>query len=77
MPKLVKRLASQVGDEGMAIALLKKRGHLDSKGKLTAEGKKRQAMGRSGRAKSRAAKASGGKASDYKYSRKTNTARRK
>lgn len=61
----------------MAIALLKKRGQLDSSGKLTAKGKKRQALGNDGRAKDRAAKRGGGKASDYKYNPKTNRATRK
>lgn len=57
----------------MAAALLQKRGQL-SGGKLTAKGKKRQAMGASGRAKDRAAKASGRKTSEYNYSSKTNRA---
>lgn len=56
----------------MAAALLKKRGQMDDKGKLTSEGKKRQAMGNAGRAKDRAVKRSGGKPSDYKYNPKTN-----
>lgn len=58
----------------MAMALLKKRHQVDSKGKLTAEGKKRQALGNDGRAKDRAAKSSGKKASAYKYNSKTNRA---
>lgn len=58
----------------MAAALLKKRGQMDNKGNLTAEGKKRQAMGNDGRAKDRAAKRSGKKASAYKYNSKTNRA---
>jgi hypothetical protein len=41
---LVKRLASQVGDEGMAIALLKKRGDMAKNNKLTPKGRKRDAM---------------------------------
>ena len=77
MPKLVDRLAKQTGSKGMAIALLKKRGHMTAGGKLTKEGKKRQSMGASGRAKSRAAKKSGGKPSQYKYNRRTNTATKK
>jgi len=76
---LKRQLASRgvKGAEGMAIALLKKRGQLDSSGKLTAKGKKRQALGNDGRAKDRAAKRGGGKASDYKYNPKTNRATRK
>lgn len=47
---------------------------MDSKGKLTSDGKKRQAMGASGRAKDRAAKKSGHSTNDYKYNKKTNRA---
>lgn len=71
---LVSRLASQVKSRPLAINLLKKRGQLDSNGKLTSTGKKRQSLGASGRAKSRAAKYAGRKASDYKYNAKTNMA---
>lgn len=41
---------------------------------LTEYGKKRQAMGAAGRAKDRAAKASGRKPSEYKYNARTNKA---
>jgi hypothetical protein len=58
----------------MARGLLKKRGQMDTKGNLTAEGKKREKMGAAGRAKDRAAKYSGRKSSDYKYNAKTNRA---
>ena len=44
---------------------------------LTAKGKKRSKMGAAGRAKDRAAKASGHKASEYKYNPRTNRARLK
>ena len=71
---LVDRLTQQVGSRSMAIALLKKRGHLDSKGNLTYEGKKRQALGAAGRAKDREAKYSGRKPSNFKYNAKTNRA---
>ncbi len=82
MPKLVERLKRQLasrgvnGAEGMAIALLKKNGNLNSDGTLTEKGKKRQAMGNDGRAKDRAVKYSQGKhsSSDYKYNPKTNKA---
>jgi hypothetical protein len=79
LPNLLNRLTRQLaskgvkGAKGMAAALLQKRGQL-SKGKLTAEGKKRQAMGADGRAKDRAAKKAGRKTSEYKYSSKTNRA---
>ena len=60
----------------MAIAILKKRGDMGKSGKLTAKGKKNQALGASGRAKARAAKYSKGKhkPSDYKYNARTNSA---
>lgn len=72
--RLVDRLTEQVGDRDMAIAILKKRGHLDANGNLTVEGKKRQALGAAGRAKDRAAKRSGRKSANYKYNAKTNRA---
>lgn len=74
---LLKRLTAQVGSKSMAIALLKKRGHMTKDGKLTAAGRKRNSMTASGRAKDRAAKDSGGKPSDYKYNKKKNTAKKK
>ena len=81
--KLETRLTRQLASKGvngansMAKTLLKKRGQMDASGKLTAEGKKRQALGNAGRAKDRAAKASGHKPSDYKYNPKTNSAKLK
>ncbi len=42
--QLVKRLIAQVGDKGFAYALLKKRGHMNADGTLTAEGDKRNQM---------------------------------
>jgi len=83
MAKLVTRLTRQLASsgrdnaKGMAIALLKKRGHLDDKGQLTEEGKKRQALGNAGRAKDRAVKYGGGKPSDYTYNPKTNRTKKK
>lgn len=80
MPALLTRLTRQLaskgvkGAKGMAIALLKKNGQMSSDGSLTAKGKKRQSLGNAGRAKDRAAKASGRKPSDYKYNPKTNKA---
>jgi hypothetical protein len=81
--KLETRLTRQLAAKGvkgaanMATGLLKKRGQMDASGNLTAEGKKRQAMGNAGRAKDRASKASGHPASDYKYDPKTNKAKLK
>ena len=72
--KLVPRLAEQVGDKGMAIALLKKRGDLSASGKLTAKGAKRDNMTAGDRAKDRASKASGKSKTAYKYNSKTNQA---
>ena len=77
--RLTRQLAARGVDnaKGMAMALLHKRGDVDAKGNLTAHGKERQALGAAGRAKDRAAKASGGSASDYTYDPKTNSARKK
>lgn len=83
MPAIYERLKRQLaskgvkGAAGMAMALLKKRGQVNGKGQLTAEGKKRQALGNAGRAKDRAVKAGGGKPSDYKYNPKTNRTKKK
>lgn len=71
---LVDRLAAQVGDKGMAIGILKKRGHMGDDGKLTAAGKKRDAMTAEERAKDRASKRTGKPASAFKYNPKTNAA---
>lgn len=74
---LVKRLTAQTGSEGMAVALLKKRGHLDADGDLTAKGRARDSMTAAERAKDRAAKKSGKKPSDYQYNPRTNRAKLK
>ena len=42
--ELVPRLIAQVGDEAFALNLLKKRGHMNPDGTLTAEGEKRNQM---------------------------------
>jgi len=72
--KLVKRLTAQVGSEGLAMSLLKKRGDMTSGGKLTAQGKKRDTMTAGERAKDRAAKAENRNPADFKYDPKTNRA---
>lgn len=74
--RLTRQLASKgvKGAKTMAPALLKKQGNMDSSGKLTKQGKTRQAMGKAGRAKDRAAKYSGNKKASYKYNAKTNRA---
>lgn len=86
MPKLLERLVSQLQAKGMpkarayatATSTLQKSGSLKpGSQELTAKGKKRQEMGAAGRAKDRAAKASGGKPSEYTYNQLTNRARKK
>ena len=73
--QLLERLAAQVGDRKLAIAILQKRGHLKADGKTyTEEGRKRNAMTASERAKDRAVKKSGGQMSDYVYDPSTNRA---
>lgn len=72
--KLVKRLAAQTGNEGMARALLKKRGHMKADGSLTPEGERRNKMTAAERAKDRAAKVSGKPTQVYKYNPRSNTA---
>lgn len=82
MPKILERLVGQLQAKGkdkssayaIATSTLQKSGSLDKHAELTKKGAKRQAMGAAGRAKDRAAKASGGKSSDYTYSSKTNRA---
>lgn len=80
MPAIVERLTRQLRSKGnknakgMAIALLKKAGVLNSKGKLTAKGKKRNSMSPGQRAKARAAKYSGNSTKKYKYNKRTNRA---
>lgn len=73
--QLVDRLSAQVGDRGMAVGILQKRGHLEKDGKtLTAAGKKRDAMTAEERAVDRSSKASGRAKSAYTYNPRTNRA---
>lgn len=84
MPKILDRLVSQLKAKGMpegkafAVAnkTLQKSGNFKPDTQtLTAKGEKRQAMGAAGRAKDRAAKASGNhKAGEYAYNPRTNRA---
>ena len=86
MLAIFERLVLQLKAKGMpenkayavATSTLQKSGSL-KKGTsdMTAKGKKRSAMGAAGRAKDRAAKVSGHKASDFKYNQLNNTARLK
>lgn len=81
MPKLLERLVSQLKAKGMgdakayavATSTMEKSGNMKD-GKLTAKGQARQAMGAAGRAKDRAAKASGKSSNAFNYSSKTNRA---
>ena len=83
MPKILDRLVSQLKKNGMeeskayavAMSQLQKSGDL-KKGttEAAAKGSRRGDMSPAERAKDRAAKASGGKRSDYKYNKKNNTA---
>lgn len=72
--KLVKRLTAQVGDEGLAIALLKKRGDMSKSGALTKKGKARDSMTAEERALDRASKKTKHKPQEFKYNRSTNRA---
>lgn len=83
VPKILDRLVRQLKANGksdkaaraIAVSSLQKSGNL-KKGTTTAtaKGKKRGNMTPAERAKDRAAKRSGGKASNYKYNKKNNTA---
>ena len=72
--QIVKRLAAQVGDKGLAYGLLKKRKLIDTDGKLTSKGQERNYMTAKERAVDRASKSSGHSAKEYKYSPRTNRA---
>ena len=83
MPQIMDRLVSQLRRKGLskskayavATSTLQKSGSLKKgSNKLTSKGKKRQAMGASGRAKDRAASKSGRSKNAYSYSKKTNRA---
>lgn len=72
--QLIDRLTAQVGDRAMALEILKKRGHVDAKGNLTPEGRRRDAMTAEERAKDRESKKSNKPVSAFKYNPKTNRA---
>ena len=83
MPEILERAVRQLQAKGMdrsrayatATSTLQKSGSLKpGSQQLTAKGQKRNAMGPAGRAKDRAAKASGHKPSDYKYNAPKNMA---
>jgi len=72
--ELLPRLTAQVGDEGLARALLIKRGDMTKSGKLTAKGRKRDSMTAKERAVDRAAKASNKPKGAYTYNARSNRA---
>jgi len=83
MPKILERLVKQLKDKGksdssayaIATSVLQKSGNLKpGTQKATSKGIHRGNMSPAERAKDRAAKTSGGKASDYKYNKTNNTA---
>ena len=83
MPAILDRLVKQLIANGMpkdkayavATKKLQAAGNLKKgSSKATGKGKKRGQMTPAARAKDRAAKASGGKASDFKYNKRNNTA---
>lgn len=78
---LIDRLTEQLKANGakgdaraVALGILEKRGHVNSKGELTAAGKARNAMTAEERALDRAGKATGAEPSVFKYNPKTNRA---
>ena len=72
--KLVDRLGAQVGDKGLAIGILKKRGDMKADGTLTSKGEARNKMTAGQRAIDRAVKRSGRAKTDFKYTPGTNRA---
>jgi hypothetical protein len=70
--QLVNRLAAQVGSKELAITLLKKRGHMNANGTLTASGRARNNMTAEQRAKDRASKATGESVNNFAYNPATN-----
>lgn len=78
--QLIDRLAAQVGDRGMAIGILQKRGQLKADGKtLTPSGQARDNMTAEERAKDRAVKRTKATdtATDFTYNPRTNRATRR
>lgn len=78
---MVDRLTEQLRTGGLkgdpraaAMSILKNRGHVNSKGELTAAGKKRDAMTAEERAIDRSVKRTGRKESEFTYNPKTNRA---
>lgn len=78
--QLIDRLTAQLREQGMenpekaALDILRKRGHVDERGKLTEAGKKRDEMTAEERAKDRASRYSGAPRKSFKYNPRTNRA---
>jgi hypothetical protein len=72
--QLIDRLTAQIGSRDTALEVLRKRGHVDDKGNLTAAGKRRDAMTAEERALDRASQRTGKKTSAFKYDPSTNRA---
>jgi hypothetical protein len=70
--QLIDRLTAQVGNRGLAIGILKKRGQLNADGTLTKSGMKRNNMTAEERAKSRASKETGKSPDSFTYNPATN-----
>lgn len=86
MPKHIEqRLREQLRDKGLSPAYaaaaarkkMREAGNVEKDNTLTAKGAERSRMGAAGRAKDRAAKATGRKPSEYTYNPMNNTARLK
>ena len=75
--QLINRLSAQVGSRDMALGILKKRGHVNAKGELTAKGRARDAMTAEARALDRASKKADAPKSAFTYNPKTNRATRR
>lgn len=74
--EMLDRLAAQMGSREAAIVVLQKRGHLEADGVTwTAAGAARNEMTAAERAKDRAAKRTGKRASDFTYDFRTNRAK--
>lgn len=72
--QLIDRLSAQMGSREAALDVLRKRGHVDDKGNLTAEGKRRDAMTAEERALDRARTRTGKPTTAFKYDPATNRA---
>ena len=70
---LIDRLADQCGDRGLALNILRNRGHVEhGSEELTATGREREELGAEGRALDRRVQSTGGTSLDYNYNYETN-----